>query len=137
MALAALFPRIIRPSSIWLTINSLSFELHEGHNMAATTVSVGHTISCAISYLDQNGNPMLVAQTPDSPPAWTNTTPATETIAPSADGLTCVATPVAAGTDTISLALKVGGTAYSASLAVTVQAAPQVLTSVAIVPTVN
>ena len=101
-----------------------------------TTVSVGHTISCSIGYLDTTGNPMLVAPTPDSPPAWTNTTPASETLVPSSDGSTAVATAAAVGTDTINLSVSVGGRTFTASLAVTVQAAPQILGSVVINTTV-
>lgn len=103
----------------------------------STVVNLGHTISMAVAFLDQNGNPMLTPPVPDSPPAWSNTTPATETLAPSASGLSCVATPVAAGSDEVDLVVTVGGVAFKALLDVTVQPAPQVLTSVAIVPTVQ
>jgi hypothetical protein len=102
----------------------------------AVTLAVGHTLNMAVGFLDQHGNPMLTAPTPDSPPGWTNTTPATETIAPAADGLTCVGTPVAAGSDQVSLSLAVGGVSFTASLDVTVTAEAQVLTSVAINATV-
>lgn len=102
-----------------------------------TTVTVGHKIALAIAFLDANGNPMVTAPTPDSPPAWSNTNAAAETVTAAADGLSAVATTVAAGTDAINLVVVVGGVSYSASLAVEVDAAPQVLTSVAIVPTVQ
>lgn len=102
----------------------------------ATTLSVGHKLNMSIGFFDQHGNPMLTAPTPDTPPAWSNTTPATESIAPSADGLTCVGTPVAAGSDTVNLIVTVGGNNFSASLDVTVTAEAQVLTSVAINSTV-
>lgn len=97
-----------------------------------TTVTVGHSIALSIKFFDQNGNPMLTAPAPDAPPIWSNTTPATETLKPAADGLTCEADALAAGSDTVSLSLMVGGKAFSATLAVTVEAEPQVLTSVAI-----
>ena len=100
-------------------------------------VTVGHQIACSISYLDQNGNPMLTTPTPDSPPVWANTTPATETIVPSADGLTCQATTVAVGTDVISVTDIVAGVSFSATLAVNVTAVPQVLTNIAITPVVQ
>ena len=103
----------------------------------STIVTVGHKLALAIAYLDANGNPMLATPTPDSPPAWSNTTPATETLVAAADGLSAVATSVAPGTDAVSLMVVVGGVSFSASLAVEVDAAPQVLTSVAIVPTVQ
>lgn len=98
----------------------------------ATTLAVGHKLELAITFLDQNGNPMLDAQTPDAAPTWSNTTPATETIVPSASGLTCEGTTVAAGTDTVSLAVVVNGVTFNATLDVTVTAAPQVLTSISI-----
>lgn len=102
-----------------------------------TTVTVGHSIALAIAFLDANGNPMLTTPTPDSPPVWSNTTPATETLVAAADGLSAVATSVAPGTDAISLTVPVGGASFAASLSVEVDAAPQVLTSVQIVPTVQ
>lgn len=97
-----------------------------------TTLTVGHKLALAIAFLDANGNPMLTTPTPDSPPAWSNTTPATETLVAAADGLSAVATSVAPGTDSISLSVVVGGATFSASLGVEVDAAPQVLTSVQI-----
>lgn len=102
-----------------------------------TTLTVGHKLALAIAFLDANGNPMLTAPTVDSPPVWGNTTPATETLVASADGLSAVATSVAPGTDAISLTVLVGGVSYAASLSVEVDAAPQVLTSVAIDATVQ
>ena len=103
----------------------------------AVTLAVGHTLNMALAFLDQNGNPMLTTPTPDATPAWTDTTAATETLAPAASGLTCVGTPIAPGTDTVTLTLAVAGVSFSANLDVTVTAAPQVLTRVAIVPTVS
>jgi hypothetical protein len=103
----------------------------------ATTVTAGHDIDCTIEYLDQNGNPMLAVQTPDAPPAWINVTSGVLALTPSADGLTCVAHAITAGTDSIHLSVTVGGNVFKASLAVTVEVAPQVLTGVAITSTVN
>lgn len=103
----------------------------------STIVNIGHTISLAVIFLDANGNPMLTAPTPDSPPAWTDTTPATETLAVAPSGLMAVATPVAPGTDTVSLTVVVGGKSFAATLAVEVDPAPQVLTSVQISATVS
>jgi hypothetical protein len=114
-----------------------SYLLPQGRLQIMTTVNVGHTIAMSVAYFDTKGNPMLVAPKPDLAPVWTNTTPATETVAASADGMTAVATPVAVGDDTVTVAVMVGGVAYSASLAVTVDAAPQVLGSVQIVASVN
>jgi hypothetical protein len=109
-------------------------EPHECRERAhlMVTVTVGHKIECSIGFLDAAGNPMLVTPTPDAPPTWTNTTPATETLVAAPDGLTAVATAIAAGSDEIDLALSVGGVAFKALVSVTVQAAAQVLTSVVI-----
>jgi hypothetical protein len=96
------------------------------------TLSVGHKLNLSIEYLDQHGNPMLTTPTPDAPAAWSNTTPAVETLAVAADGNSAVATPVAPGTDAVNLAVTVGGAAFVAALNVTVTPEPQVLTSVAI-----
>lgn len=99
----------------------------------ATTDTVGQTLPLSIQYLDQHGQPMQTVPTPDAPPSWSNTTPATETLTVAADGLTATALAVAAGTDTINLSLAVGGQTFTASLAVTVAAQPQVLTSIEVV----
>lgn len=100
-------------------------------------VNIGHTMALSIIYLDQNGNPMLANPVLDTKPVWTNSTPATETLAPSADGTTAVATTVAVGTDTITLQVASGGKSFNATLAVEVDPAPQVLTSVSINSTVS
>lgn len=97
-----------------------------------TKVTVGHKIALSIIYLDQNSNPMLAAPTPDAPPTWSNTTPATETLVAAADGLSANTTALAVGTDSVSLSLAVGSATFSASLSVEVDAAPQVLTSITI-----
>lgn len=102
-----------------------------------TTVTVGHKIALAIQYLDQNGQPMLTTPTPTAPPVWTQTTPATETLTAAPDGLTAQTTALAAGSDTIGLSLEVAGATFSATLAVTVQAVPQTLASIAILATVS
>jgi len=113
----------------------------------ATTLTLGvNTATLTLGFYDQNGAPMSPTPTPDSAPAWTNSTPATETIAVSTDGLTCTVTPVAAGDDTVSVTVVVAGKSYSATLGVSVVAAVappppppsgQVLTSVGIIATVN
>jgi hypothetical protein len=101
------------------------------------TVNVGHKINMTIAYFDQIGNPMLTTPVPSSPPAWSNTNAAAETLVPAADGNSCVATAIAPGSDTVNLSLMVGGQTFAASLAVEVQAAPQTLTSIQIVPVVS
>jgi hypothetical protein len=97
-------------------------------------VSVGHSVNCSIEYLDQNGNPMLTPVTPDSPPVWADTpaTPPVDTFTVATDGSSAVLAATAVGADTVSLTVIVGGKTYAASLAVSITAAPQVLTSVAI-----
>lgn len=102
-----------------------------------TTVSVGHKVALAVGFLDTNGNPMVMAPTPDSPPAWINSNPAAETLVAAADGLSAVTTTVAPGNDVVSLTVVVGAASFSATLAVEVDAAPQVLGSVVINPTVQ
>ena len=110
------------------------FNLHipQEITMPPVTVSIGHTIAFSIEYLDANGNPMLTPQTPDAPPTWTNTATAIDTLAVSPDGTTAVDTAVAAGADTVTVSLAVGGVSFTASDPIIVSPAPQVLTSVAI-----
>lgn len=105
--------------------------------MDNVTVNIGHTVTCSIEYDDANGNPMLTPVAPDAPPAWTQTTPATDTMAVAPDGSQDVLTAIAAGGDTVSVALAVGGKAFSASVGITVSPAPQVLTSIRVVTQVS
>lgn len=104
--------------------------------MADINATVGHTITYAIGYLDAQGNPMMTAPVPDSPPAWSNSTPATGTLVASADGMTAVETAVAPGSDIVSLSLVVGGVKFGATQGLIVVAPAQVLTSIAILATV-
>lgn len=99
-----------------------------------TDVTVGHTVTDTIVYLDQNGNPMLAAVTPDAPPAWANapSAPGIDALAVSADGSTATISTSAPGTDTITLTVVVGGKTFTATQSLNIQAPPQVLTSVAI-----
>jgi hypothetical protein len=114
------------------------FELQPGHIAMATpiTVAIGHKVNCTLAFLDQNGNPMLTPVTPDSPPAWSDSTPATGTLTAAPDGLSASEAAIAAGSDTISVTVIVGGVSFAATLGVTVSPAPQVMTSVAIEATV-
>ena len=103
-----------------------------------TDVSVGHTVVDTIIYLDQNGNPMLVTPAPDSPPVWTNTAAVTvDTMTVSADGSTDTIHALAVGVDTVTVNVIVGGKTFTATQQLSVDAAPQVLTSVAIDGVVN
>jgi hypothetical protein len=99
-------------------------------------VTVGHTVSFSLVFLDQNGNPMVTTPLPDAPPTWSDTTPATGTLTPGLSGLTATELATGVGADTVNVSLAVGGTSFSASIDVTVQDVPQVLTSVQIAATV-
>ena len=103
----------------------------------SVVLAVGHKLNMSLSFLDQNGNPMLVDPTPDSPPTWTDSTSATETLSAASNGLSCVATPIAVGTDVVTVDVVVGGVTLAATLDVTVSAEPQVLTSIVIDSTVS
>jgi hypothetical protein len=95
-------------------------------------VTVGHEIECTIIYLDANGNPMQVAPTPDSSPAWTSTGAPVDSLTVSSDGTVCDVTALAAGADALNLTVTVGGNSYTASLPFTVEAPPQELASISI-----
>lgn len=99
---------------------------------APITMTVGHVDNMSIIFKDTNGNPMQVTPTPDAPPLWSGApAPAgAATLAASANGLTAVETAVAAGTDTVSLSVVVGGRTFTATLPVSITAAAQVLGSV-------
>lgn len=107
--------------------------------MSSVTVTVGHSVTCQIVYLDQNGNPMLATPIPDSPPSWSNAADPTgcAVLTVAADALSATDAAVAVGQDVVSLSLSVSGTSFSATLPVTIEAAAQVLTSVQIAATVD
>jgi hypothetical protein len=105
-------------------------------NHMSVALSVGHKVTCTLTFMDQFGNPMLVTPVPDALPAWTDITPATGTLTAAPDGLSATEVAIAAGTDTISVALAVGGVAFKASVDLAVTAAPQVLTTIGILATV-
>lgn len=122
----------------WLIVNGVAVKLiPHGVVHMAVTLSVGHTLTETIAFLDQSGNPMLVTPTPDSPPSWSDTNSAVETLSVSPDGLSFSGPAIAAGTDVVNLTVIVGGVSFSAVENVTVTPAPQVLTSVAIVSAVS
>lgn len=101
------------------------------------TVNVGHLAGMVIRQFDTNGNPMLTPVTFDAPPVWTQTTPATDTLAPAADGNSATATAVAPGTDTITCTATFQSVAYVAQQPLTVSPAPQVFGGIALVTTVQ
>jgi len=119
------------PAYVQFTVNNQSLVLlpNRKNVMALTKLSIGHNAVFSITFLDQNGNPMLTPTTPDSVPTWSNTTPATETITVAGDGLSAQGTTVAVGTDTVSVVAVVGGVTFNASADIEVDAAPQVVTS--------
>jgi hypothetical protein len=120
------------------TVNNTSVLLVPNQRtILMTDITLGHGIDMAIAFLDQNGNAMLTTPTPDAPPTWTQSTPATESLTVDAGGMTAHTNSLAVGQDLITLGATVGGVAFQATLAVNVNAAPQVLTSIAIVPTVK
>ena len=96
-------------------------------------MNIGQSVALSIAYLDQNGQPMTVQPTPDAPPSWTAGNPAVDTLTVAADGNSATDLAIAAGVDTISLSLAVGGQTFAATLALTVVPPPQVLTSIEIV----
>lgn len=97
-------------------------------------LSLGHLVECTLVVLDQNGNPLLTPVVFATPPVWANTTPAVETIVASVDGLTCEGTLLTVGTDSITVTATLpGGTSpLTASVAITVDPAPQIATSLSI-----
>jgi hypothetical protein len=114
---------------IFLTANRRS-------HLANVIVTVGHTVSFTLVFLDQNGNPMRSTPVPDATPTWSDTTPATGTLTPAPSGLTATEIANAIGTDTVNVSLAVGGTSFTGTIDLTVQDVPQVLTSVQIAATV-
>src|ERR1700693_536913 len=72
-------------------------------------LTLGHFVECTLAYLDANGNPMLVTPKVDSPPVWTQTTPATDKLVVSADGLTAEAQTLAVGADSLGVTVIVSG----------------------------
>ena len=107
------------------------------NHMTNITVTVGHRVDFTLAFLDQHGNPMLTTPAPDAAPTWTDTTATTGTLSVSPSGLTASELAIAAGADTVSVFLMVGGVAFSASVDLTVQDQPQVLTSIGILGTVS
>lgn len=95
--------------------------------------TVGSTLKLTIAFLDQNGAPMATTPTPDAPPTWGNTA-TIETPTLVNGNLEDDLLGVAAGVDTLNVALAVGGVSFTATAPVTVGAAPQILTSIEIVP---
>ena len=122
---------------VLLTLNGVSILLTPNQGtVIMSDISLGHGIDLAIAFLDASGNPMITPPTPDATPSWTQTTPATENLSVDPGGLTAHTRSIAVGSDSIGLSVVVGGATFAATLAVNVAAPAQVLTSVAIVPTV-
>ena len=96
-----------------------------------TDVVLGKSSNLSIEYFDQNGQPMATPAS-DAPPAWTQSTPATETLTVASDGLTATLAALALGNDIVSLSVIIGGKTFSATVDENVVPPPQVLTSIAI-----
>jgi hypothetical protein len=121
-----------------LIVNETSILMRPNEEtIMATIVTIGHKLNLSIQVLDQHGNPMLDPSVYDAEPVWANTTPATETLSVAAGGQTATGTPVSVGTDLVSLSFAIGGKEFTASLAVEVDAEPQVATSAIIVATIE
>jgi len=101
------------------------------------TETIGHSIHFVITVLDQSGNPFLSQPAFDSPPVWSQTTPATESLVVAADGASADSVSAAVGTDSISVTAIVGGVTFSASVAVEVDAVPQIASAIRIDGTVS
>jgi hypothetical protein len=130
-----------RHQRVGLLVNGDLYELHPKAKVMITmdTLSPGHTDDIAVVFLDQNSNPMLTTPTLDAPATWTQAPSGsgvdTLTVAP--DTLSAALAALTPGTDTVSVALAVGGKPFAASLGVTISPAPQVLTSIALQGTVS
>ena len=127
---------------VGLMINGEVFELQPNARiliMENFTLNVGHTLDLVIIFLDVNGNPMLTQPTLDAPAQWTDAPSGsgvdTLTVAP--DTLSAAVAALGPGTDTVSVALSVGGKPFAASAGATVTAAPQVLGSIQLQGTVS
>ena len=99
-------------------------------------VTVGQTLNMKLTVLDQHGNPMAGQVVFDAIPGWTNSNPEVETIVAAADGQSATGTPIAAGSDVITVGASVNGQAFSATLNVVVNPEVQVATSIRIDATV-
>ena len=110
---------------------------HMRIHMSSVNVTVGHKVDFKIAFLDQHGNPMVAPVTPDGVPVWSDTDSKVGTLTAAADGMTAEEVAIAAGTDTVSVNLAVGGKSFSASIDVVVAPEAQVLTSIAILSTVS
>jgi len=103
-----------------------------------TNVTVGHKVTYVLAYLDQNEQPMRTTPTPDSPPTWSDapSDPSVDSFTVDPTGLDAILSAKAPGTDLVKAAVVVGGVTFSASDTVVVSEEPQVLTSIALVPTI-
>ena len=81
----------------------------------ATTIHINQIDTQSIVAVDATGA-IVTPVAFDSPPVWTNSNPAAATNVVSADGLTNVLTPVAAGqTTTVAVTAIIGGVTFTAT----------------------
>ena len=121
-----------------LIVGNVAVEIPaDGVIHVATSLNVGQTVPLSISYLDQNGQPMVPTPTPDSPAAWSQLDPTIQDLIAAQDGNTATATGLKAGSDTLQLTVIVGGQTFVATMDAVVNAVvpAQTLTSVNIVAT--
>lgn len=97
----------------------------------STTLFVGQGLPLSIAFLDQAAK--LMPGTPDQTPTWATSAPGPDVLTVAGDGLAATFKAVDLGDDILTLTVVAGGKTFSASLDITVVAAPQVLTSVEIV----
>jgi len=100
------------------------------------TLQIGQSVTNTITFLDQNGHPLVATPIPDSVPVWTNDTPGVESLTVATNGLSAVLKAISPGVDTTTVVVIVGGTKFSATVMDTVAVTPQVLTSIAIVQSI-
>src|ERR1019366_7066700 len=92
------------------TINETSILLTPNQGtVLMENLNLGQNLDLAIAFLDASGNPMVTAPTTDAPPSWTQTTPATQSLAVDSDGMTAHTKSLAVGSDSIALSVVVGG----------------------------
>jgi hypothetical protein len=123
--------------SVWLRVGNVAVELiPHGVIHMDFTLDVGKAENLSIEVLDQNGQP-IANPVFDAPPAWSQADATVGDLAASQDGFTAVETGLKAGTDTVQVDAKIGGTTFTATATATINAVvpTQTPTSINIVAT--